>query len=85
MFVDKAKIKIKAGNGGNGAVAFHREKYVASGVPTVVTAVKAAISSSRLTLTFQLLQISVTKENTQPKAVRTVQVQERTAKKVRTL
>lgn len=33
MFVDSAKIKIKAGNGGNGAVAFHREKYVASGGP----------------------------------------------------
>ncbi|MBR5991941.1 MAG: GTPase ObgE [Clostridia bacterium] len=33
MFVDVAKIKIKAGNGGNGAVAFHREKYVASGGP----------------------------------------------------
>lgn len=33
MFVDKAKIKIKAGNGGNGAVTFHREKYVASGGP----------------------------------------------------
>lgn len=33
MFVDKVKIKIKAGDGGNGAVAFHREKYVASGGP----------------------------------------------------
>lgn len=33
MFVDKAKIKIKAGDGGNGAVAFHREKFVASGGP----------------------------------------------------
>ena len=33
MFVDIASIKIKAGNGGNGAVAFHREKYVASGGP----------------------------------------------------
>ena len=32
-FVDKAKITIKAGNGGNGAVAFHREKYVAAGGP----------------------------------------------------
>ena len=33
MFVDYAKIKIKAGDGGDGAVAFHREKYVASGGP----------------------------------------------------
>lgn len=33
MFVDIAKIQIKAGNGGDGAVAFHREKYVASGGP----------------------------------------------------
>lgn len=33
MFVDKAKIRITAGNGGNGAVAFHREKYVAAGGP----------------------------------------------------
>ncbi len=33
MFVDIAKIQIRAGNGGNGAVAFHREKYVASGGP----------------------------------------------------
>lgn len=33
MFVDTAKILIRAGDGGNGAVAFHREKYVASGGP----------------------------------------------------
>ena len=33
MFVDKAKISIKAGNGGDGAVSFHREKYVAAGGP----------------------------------------------------
>lgn len=33
MFTDKAKIFIKAGNGGNGAIAFHREKYVAAGGP----------------------------------------------------
>ena len=33
MFIDYAKIRIRAGNGGNGAVAFHREKFVASGGP----------------------------------------------------
>ncbi len=33
MFVDIAKIKIKGGNGGNGAVSFRREKYVAAGGP----------------------------------------------------
>ncbi|WP_432651658.1 GTPase ObgE [Huintestinicola sp.] len=33
MFVDKAVIKIKAGDGGDGAVSFHREKYVAAGGP----------------------------------------------------
>jgi len=33
MFVDVAKIMVKAGNGGNGAVAFHREKYVNAGGP----------------------------------------------------
>ena len=33
MFVDNVKIYIKAGDGGNGAVAFRREKYVAAGGP----------------------------------------------------
>jgi GTP-binding protein len=32
-FVDKATIKVIAGNGGSGAVAFHREKYIAAGGP----------------------------------------------------
>ena len=32
-FIDKAHITCRAGNGGNGAVAFHREKYVAAGGP----------------------------------------------------
>lgn len=33
MFIDKAVIKIKAGDGGNGAVAFHREKFINAGGP----------------------------------------------------
>jgi len=33
MFADIAKITVKAGNGGNGLVSFHREKYVAAGGP----------------------------------------------------
>lgn len=33
MFIDTAIIKIKGGDGGDGAVSFHREKYVAAGGP----------------------------------------------------
>ncbi len=33
MFIDRAKIFVKGGKGGNGAVSFHREKYVAAGGP----------------------------------------------------
>ena len=33
MLADTAEIYIEAGNGGNGLVSFHREKYVAAGGP----------------------------------------------------
>ncbi len=33
MFIDHIQIYVKAGNGGNGAVSFRREKYVAAGGP----------------------------------------------------
>ena len=33
QFIDKVKIKVESGKGGNGAVAWHREKYVDKGGP----------------------------------------------------
>ncbi len=33
MFIDHIQIYVKAGDGGNGAVSFHREKYVSAGGP----------------------------------------------------
>ena len=33
MFIDNIKLYVKAGDGGNGAVSFHREKYVSAGGP----------------------------------------------------
>ena len=32
-FIDTARITVRSGNGGNGVVAFHREKYIANGGP----------------------------------------------------
>src|SRR3984957_19422217 len=34
MFIDEARIRIKAGDGGNGAMAFRREKFVPRGGPS---------------------------------------------------
>jgi GTP-binding protein len=34
MFIDEAKIRVKAGDGGNGCMAFRREKYVPRGGPS---------------------------------------------------
>lgn len=33
LFIDVVKIKLKAGNGGNGAVSFHRDKFTSTGGP----------------------------------------------------
>src|SRR3984885_5771051 len=34
MFIDEARIRIKAGDGGNGCMAFRREKFVPKGGPS---------------------------------------------------
>ena len=85
MFVDIAKIKIKAGDGGAGAVAFHREKYVAAGGPDGATEARAATLYLLLTITLQLLQISDTKENMLQKTVKTAEAHANTARKRPTL
>ena len=36
MFIDRVKVHVKAGKGGDGIVAFRREKYVAYGGPSGV-------------------------------------------------
>lgn len=33
MIIDNVKIVVKSGDGGNGAISFRREKYVANGGP----------------------------------------------------
>jgi GTP-binding protein len=42
LFVDYVTIKVKAGDGGDGVVSFHREKFVENGGPTAATAATAA-------------------------------------------
>lgn len=46
-FIDKARITVKAGNGGNGVVSFHRENMWLPGGRMAATAAEAALSSCR--------------------------------------
>ncbi len=85
MFVDIAKINIKAGKGGNGAVAFHREKYVAPAVPTAATAAEAETSYAASTPIFLPSPTSDTRKNTAQKTVPTAAAHAATEKKVMTL
>lgn len=49
MFVDQVKVDVKAGNGGNGMVAFRRESLFPMVVPLAVMVVAAEASYCRLT------------------------------------
>ena len=51
MFIDEIKIYAKAGHGGKGSVAFHREAFVPKGGRAAATAGAAAASSFRPTTT----------------------------------
>jgi len=46
MFIDRAKIRIRGGHGGNGVTAFRREKFVPRGGPSGVMAGAVAMSGS---------------------------------------
>lgn len=84
MFVDIAKIRIKAGDGGNGAVSFRREKYVAAGGPDGGDGGRAEISFFRRIPICLPWRISGTKENIPLKTAKTAGAADATAKAPRT-
>lgn len=43
MFIDKARIYVEAGNGGDGMSSFRREKFVEKGAPMAATAAVGAM------------------------------------------
>jgi hypothetical protein len=46
-FFDEAKIEVIAGDGGNGAASFRREKYIPFGGPSTAATAAAAAASGR--------------------------------------
>ena len=75
MFTDYAKILIKSGDGGDGAITFRREKYVASRADQMVEMVEmVAVYILLQTQILILLQILDIRENLKLKMEKMVQV-----------
>ena len=74
VFVDEAKILVKAGDGGNGCVAFRREKFVPRGGPSAETAGTAAASIFKRILTTIRCSAIATIANSKPIVAGTARV-----------
>ena len=79
MFIDYATIHVKAGDGGNGCLAFRREKYVPAAAPAAGTAAAAAASSWSAPTRSTPCWTSATSGSTAPSAATTARAATSTA------
>lgn len=84
MVIDYVKIKVKAGNGGNGATSFRREKYIAAGGPDGGDGGKGGNIYLKVDSNTSTLLDFKYKKNLGQKMVKTVMVQEKLENQVKT-